>query len=135
MHPLVKQFEAKKLDALKSDFNFKKIRVGDTLRVKLSVEEKGKKWVQTSEGVCIRIIKKGLSSTFTIRRVEKDTSILMTFSPVFQNLTAEVIARGKVRRARLYYLDRCSGKQGRLKALSHDQVKKLNAASADKEGE
>lgn len=131
MHPLVKQFEAKKLNALAEKFNLKKIRVGDTLKVKLSVEEKGKKWVQTSEGVCIKIIKKGLSSTFTIRRVEKETSILMTFSSVFQDLSVDILSRGKVRRSKLYYIDRCSGKKGRLKALSHDQVKRLNARSEE----
>ncbi|WP_342262080.1 50S ribosomal protein L19 [Alphaproteobacteria bacterium endosymbiont of Tiliacea citrago] len=125
MHPLVKKFEEKKLSQLKDKIDIKNIRVGDTLRVKLSVEEKGKKWVQTSEGVCIRVIKKGLSSTFTIRRVEKETSILMSFSPIFQDLHVDVLSRGKVRRAKLYYLERCSGKKGRLKALTHDQVKKL----------
>lgn len=130
MHPLVKQFEEKKLSALENKFDLKRIRVGDTLRVKLSVEEKGKKWVQTSEGVCIRVIKKGLSSSFSIRRVEKETAIIMAFSPVFQNLTVDILSRGRVRRSKLYYLARCSGKKGRIRALSHEQVKKLNARDA-----
>lgn len=131
MHPLVKQFEAKKLASLSEKVNINNVRVGDTLRVKIAVEEKGKKWVQTSEGICLRVLKKGLSSTFTIRRIEKETAILMTFSPVFQDLSYEILARGRVRRSKLYYLSRCSSKQGRLKALTHDQVKRIQAKAKE----
>lgn len=133
MHPLVKKFEAKHLESFKDLVNKVHYKVGDLLRVRVSVEENGKKWIQTSEGICIRKISRGLSSTFTIRRIEKDTAILMTFSPYFQNLVIEILSMANVKRSKLYYLEKCSVKAGRLKQLTHKQILKRKAYE-EKEG-
>jgi large subunit ribosomal protein L19 len=114
MHPLIKAFEKKQIEELETNFKPTQFRAGDTLRVVVSIEERGKKWVQTSEGVCIKKTNKGISSNFVIRRLSQGGSVEMRF-PLWTNF--EVLRRGKVRRANLGYLRHCSRKQGRIEDL------------------
>lgn len=127
VNSLMKQFVAKQIEKVKDKVDsLPYFKVGDILKVKVAVQdEKGKKWVQTSEGYCISKTNKGLNSTFTIRRVEKDVSVLMTFSPCFQSISLEVVPK-KARRSKLYYLDRCSNKKGRLRDLTKQELEKRN---------
>jgi len=88
---------------------------GDTVRVHVKVVEGGRERVQVFEGVVIRRRGAGLSETFTVRRVSYGVGVERTFplhSPRLEKI--EVVRRGRVRRARLYYLRGRRGKAARI---------------------
>lgn len=87
-------------------------RPGDTVRVYFKVIEGGRERVQAFDGVVIRRRGAGLQSTFTVRRIAHGVGVERTFplhSPRIERI--EVLRRGKVRRARLYYLRQRIGKE------------------------
>lgn len=89
---------------------------GDTVRVHLRVVEAGRERVQTFEGVVIARSGGGLRETFTVRKVSFGVGVERVFpvhAPIIQ--TIEVIRRGDVRRAKLYYLRDRVGKAARVK--------------------
>jgi large subunit ribosomal protein L19 len=88
---------------------------GDTLKVHVKVVEGGKERIQVFEGVVIRRSHGGLKETFTVRKVSQGVGVERTF-PVHSPMLAkiEVSRRGKVRRAKLYYLRGRSGKSARI---------------------
>ncbi|MEW5954494.1 MAG: 50S ribosomal protein L19 [Bacillota bacterium] len=91
-------------------------RPGDTVRVHLKVVEGTRERIQVFEGVVIRRRGGGLSETFTVRRVSYGVGVERTFpihSPRIERI--EVVRRGRVRRARLYYLRKLRGKAARIK--------------------
>lgn len=91
-------------------------RPGDTVRVHVRVTEGGRTRIQVFEGVVIRRRGGGLRETFTARKVSFGVGVERTFplhSPVID--TIEVTRRGKVRRAKLYYLRDRVGKKARIK--------------------
>jgi large subunit ribosomal protein L19 len=88
---------------------------GDTLRVHVKVVEGGKERIQVFEGVVIRRSHGGLRETFTVRKISQGIGVERTFpvhSPMLDKI--EVNRRGKVRRAKLYYLRERSGKSARI---------------------
>ena len=88
---------------------------GDTLRVSVRVVEGSRERVQAFEGVCIARKNKGISSSFTVRKIsygEGVERIFPLYSPNVQNI--EVLRRGRVRRAKLYYLRGRTGKAARI---------------------
>jgi len=90
-------------------------RPGDTLRVHVKVVEGGRERIQVFEGVTIRRRGGGLDETFTVRRVTYGVGVERTFplhSPRIDKI--EVMRKGKVRRARLYYLRGRTGKSARI---------------------
>ncbi len=91
-------------------------RVGDTVRVHVKFFEGGKERVQPFEGIVIRKKGSGSRVTFTVRRTsfgEGVERIFPLYSPVIQKI--EVLRRGKVRRAKLYYLREKKGKKLKVK--------------------
>lgn len=89
---------------------------GDTVRVHVKVVEGGRERIQVFEGVVIRRRGGGLSETFTVRRVSYGVGVERTFplhSPRIDHI--ELVRRGRVRRARLYYLRQLRGKAARIK--------------------
>jgi large subunit ribosomal protein L19 len=91
-------------------------RPGDTVRVYVRVVEGAKERVQPYEGVVIQRRGGGLSETFTVRRVAYGVGVERCFPvhmPRIQKI--EVIRKGKVRRAKLFYLRKLSGKAARIK--------------------
>lgn len=91
-------------------------RPGDTLRVQVKVVEGDKERLQAFEGICIRRRGGGLSETFTVRKVTYGVGVERTFplhSPSVDRI--EVVRRGVVRRAKLYYLRQLKGKAARIK--------------------
>jgi large subunit ribosomal protein L19 len=88
---------------------------GDTLKVHVKVVEGGKERIQMFEGVVIRRSHGGLRETFTVRKISQGIGVERTF-PVHSPMLAkiEVSRRGKVRRAKLYYLRGRSGKSARI---------------------
>jgi len=91
-------------------------RPGDTLRVQIKVVEGGKERLQAFEGVCILRSKTGLNEMFTLRRISHGVGVertLLLHAPMLQKI--EVIRRGEVRKARLYYLRDKIGKAAKVK--------------------
>lgn len=91
-------------------------RAGDTVRVHVRVIEGEKERVQVFEGVCIRRHDDGLRSTYTVRKVSYGVGVERIF-PIHSPRVSQVDikTRGKVRRARLYYLRELQGKKARIK--------------------
>ncbi|HEX6587599.1 MAG TPA: 50S ribosomal protein L19 [Longimicrobiales bacterium] len=89
---------------------------GDTLRVNVRVREGDKERLQAFEGVCIARKGGGVSETFTVRKVSSGVGVERIFpihSPSVDSIT--VVRRGRVRRAKLYYLRNRRGKSARIK--------------------
>jgi len=93
-------------------------RPGDTVRVHVKVVEGTRERIQVYEGVVIKRRGGGISETFTVRKVSYGVGVERTF-PVHTPKIAklEVIRRGKVRRAKLYYLRNLRGKKARIKEI------------------
>jgi large subunit ribosomal protein L19 len=91
-------------------------RPGDTLRVHVRVAEAGRERIQVFQGVVIRRQGGGLRETFTVRKVSFGVGVERTFplhSPTIARI--EVVSRGRVRRAKLYYLRERRGKRARIR--------------------
>ncbi len=91
---------------------------GDTVKVHVKVVEGARERTQVYEGVVIKRKGAGLRETFTVRRVTYGVGVERTFplhSPVISKI--EVVKRGRVRRAKLYYLRKRSGKAARIREL------------------
>ena len=89
---------------------------GDTLRVMVRVREGDKERLQAFEGTCIARRGGGLSESFTVRKVSAGVGVERIFplhSPVIASI--DVVRRGRVRRAKLYYLRTATGKQARIR--------------------
>jgi len=93
-------------------------RPGDTVRVHVSIVEGTRERIQVFEGVVIKRRGGGISETFTVRKISYGVGVERTF-PVHTPKIAklEVIRRGKVRRAKLYYLRQLRGKAARIKEI------------------
>ncbi len=91
-------------------------RAGDTVRVNVRVKEGDKERLQAFEGVCIARRGSGVSASFTVRKVSNGVGVERIF-PLHSPMLAEiaVVRRGRVRRAKLYYLRNLTGKATRIK--------------------
>ncbi|MBX7119290.1 MAG: 50S ribosomal protein L19 [Gemmatimonadaceae bacterium] len=90
-------------------------RAGDTLRVNVRVKEGEKERLQAFEGVCIGRKGTGVSATFTVRKISNGVGVERIF-PLHSPMLAEikVVRRGRVRRAKLFYLREVTGKAARI---------------------
>jgi len=89
---------------------------GDTVRVNYKVVEGNRTRVQAYEGVVIKVKRNGFNSTFTVRKISFNEGVERIFpfnSPLIESV--QVVSRGKVRRAKLYYLRELRGKAARIK--------------------
>lgn len=113
MHKLIEEITK---EQLRSDLPA--FRPGDTVRVHVKVVEGTRERIQLFEGVVIKRRGGGISETFTVRKVSYGVGVERTF-PVHTPKIAklEVIRRGKVRRAKLYYLRNLRGKKARIKEI------------------
>ena len=91
-------------------------RSGDTLRVNVRVKEGDKERIQAFEGVCIARRGAGVSETFTVRKISNGVGVERIF-PVHSPMLSEIVIvrRGRVRRAKLYYLRHLTGKATRIR--------------------
>ena len=108
-------------------------RPGDTVKVHVRVVEAGRERVQVFQGVVIRRQNGGLQETFTVRKISFGVGVERTFplhSPSIAKL--EVVTRGRVRRAKLYYLRELKGKKARIRErrLEGDELAAVLAAEA-----
>ena len=116
MSEIIKSIEKAQLRTDRPDFN-----VGDTLRVFVKVVEGNRERLQAFEGTVIARRNGSCRETFTVRRVSYGIGVERTFplhSPRVDHI--EIIRRGKVRRAKLYYLCGLQGKAAKIKDVSRD---------------
>lgn len=109
-------------------------RPGDTVRVHARISEGGKERIQVFQGVCIRRRKNGARSTFTIRKVSHGIGVERVW-PVNSPRVAkvELVSRGRVRRAKLYYLRDLSGNAARIRAKIGDYAQNVESTETDVE--
>lgn len=112
---LLQKFEDSQLQARKAEYDAPKFASGDTVRVNVKVVEGTRERVQAFEGVCIAIKRAGINSSFTVRKISYGEGVERVFplhSPRIDSI--EVLRRGRVRRAKLYYLRGLRGKRARI---------------------
>jgi large subunit ribosomal protein L19 len=104
-------------------------RAGDTVRVNVRVKEGDKERVQAFEGVCIARRGAGVSASFTVRKISNGVGVERIF-PLHSPMLADVavVRRGRVRRAKLFYLRALTGKATRIKER---KVKPATATAAN----
>ena len=120
---LLQQFEAAQQAKLSANRTTPEFDAGDTLRVMVKVVEGERIRTQAYEGVCIARSNRGLNSNFTVRKLSYGEGVERVF-PLFSPNVAEIVVvrRGKVRRAKLYYLRGRSGKSARIAERPRDVV-------------
>lgn len=112
---IIEQFEKDQIAALTADKEIPSFAPGDTIKVDVKVIEGTRERVQSFEGVCIARTAKGINSCFTVRKISYGEGVERVFplySPIVDKIT--VIRRGRVRRAKLYYLRELRGKKARI---------------------
>ena len=98
-------------------------RAGDSIKVWAKIREGEKTRLQAFEGVCIRRVRKGARSTFTVRKISYGVGVERVFPDNSPNIErVEITARGKVHQARLFYLRDLSGKAARIKERGQSHV-------------
>ncbi len=98
---------------------------GDTVEVKVQIEEGGKVRSQLYKGVVLKVRNRGISSSITIRKISNGVGVERTFvvhSPLVQSI--DIVRRGKVRQAKLYYLRGLTAKKARIPEKRQASAKK-----------
>ena len=112
---LLQQIEREQVEKLAANRPVPDFDPGDTVRVSLRVVEGERERVQAFEGVCIARKNAGINSNFTLRKISYGEGVERIFPLYSPRITAiEVIRRGVVRRAKLYYLRGRTGKRARI---------------------
>ena len=112
---LIQTLEAEQIARLTEARKIPEFRPGDTLKVGVKVVEGDRTRVQNFEGVCIARANKGMGSSFTVRKISFGEGVERVFPLYSPNIESiEVVRRGAVRRAKLYYLRGRRGKSARI---------------------
>src|SRR6476469_4264444 len=112
---LIETLEREAIDALTEMRPIPEFRPGDTLRVGVKVVEGERTRVQNYEGVCIARSNKGMGSSFTVRKISFGEGVERVFPLYSPNIDSiDVVLKGSVRRAKLYYLRGRTGKSARI---------------------
>jgi large subunit ribosomal protein L19 len=129
---LIQQFEAEQIAKLSVGRTIPDFRPGDTLKVGVKVIEGERTRVQNYEGVCIARSNKGISSNFTVRKISFGEGVERVFPLYSPNIDSiEVVRKGAVRRAKLYYLRGRRGKSARI--AERRDTRATDAAKAAKD--
>jgi|APTNR8051073442_1049403.scaffolds.fasta_scaffold14491_3 large subunit ribosomal protein L19 len=134
---VIETLESEQIARLSAERGVPAFAAGDTLRVKVKVVEGSRERLQAFEGVCIARRNRGLNSSFTVRKISYGEGVERVFplySPTIADI--EVVRRGDVRRAKLYYLRGLRGKKARIAEKTDGFSAKLDAqdrADADEE--
>ena len=115
MSNLLETFEKQQIEKLTTKKRVPAFRPGDTLKVTVRITEGSKSRLQAFEGICIARKNNSVNSNFTVRKLshgEGVERVFPLFSPIVEKI--EVIRKGDVRRAKLYYLRELSGKKARI---------------------
>ena len=112
---VIQALEQEQIEKLSAQRGVPEFRAGDTVRVSVKVVEGDRERVQAFEGVCIARKNAGINSNFTLRKISYGEGVERVFPLYSPRLTAiEVVRRGAVRRAKLYYLRELRGKAARI---------------------
>ena len=112
---LIDKIEKKQMDAVLAQREIPEFGPGDTLRIDVKIVEGTRERVQAFEGVCIGRKNDGIGSSFTVRKMSYGEGVERVFplySPKIQEI--KLVRRGRVRRAKLYYLRGRTGKAARI---------------------
>ncbi len=118
---LIEEIEREEIDRVTELRELPEFGPGDTVRINVKVTEGSRERVQAFEGVCIARKNRGLNSSFTVRKIsygEGVERIFPLYSPVIDSI--QVVRRGAVRRAKLYYLRGRRGKSARIAEKRYD---------------
>ena len=124
---LIQQIEQAEMAAVAAKRDIPEFEAGDTVRVHVRVTEGTRTRLQAYEGVVIARKGGGLQESFTVRKISYGEGVERVF-PIFSPMVekVEVVRRGKVRRAKLYYLRGRRGKSARIAEASNVRAKRLN---------
>lgn len=126
---LLQKFEAKQVALNSTDKKFPEFRAGDSIKVMVKIVEGSTERLQAFEGVVIRRKHRGIGSTFNVKKTSHGESVernFLLYSPRVDSI--EVIKRGKVRRAKLYYMRDLEGKAARIKERTdYNRISKKGA--------
>jgi large subunit ribosomal protein L19 len=112
---LIQQLEAEAIAHFNETKKIPEFRPGDTVRIGVKVVEGERTRVQAFEGVCIARSNKGMGSSFTVRKISFGEGVERVFPLYSPNVDSiEVVRKGAVRRAKLYYLRGRTGKSARI---------------------
>ena len=115
MSNLLNTFEKQQIEKLTSKKRIPAFRPGDTLKITVRITEGSKSRLQAFEGICIARKNNSVNSNFTVRKIshgEGVERVFPLFSPIVEKI--DVVRKGDVRRAKLYYLRELSGKKARI---------------------
>ncbi|MGH1479990.1 MAG: 50S ribosomal protein L19 [Geminicoccales bacterium] len=128
---VIQQLEQEQVTQLTSERPVPEFGPGDTVRVNVKVVEGTRERIQAFEGVCIARKSRGINSAFTVRKISYGEGVERIF-PLYSPQIAEiqVVRRGRVRRAKLYYLRGRTGKAARITERRDDRPAKAKAAAA-----
>lgn len=126
---IIRQLEAEQAQSIEEKRKIPEFSPGDTVRVLVRVTEGTRTRVQAYEGVCISRKGSGLNQSFTVRKISYGEGVERVF-PLYSPLVegVEVVRRGRVRRAKLYYLRGLRGKSARIVENTNIRAKNLNDA-------
>jgi large subunit ribosomal protein L19 len=124
---LIQQIEQAEMAAVAAKRQLPEFEAGDTVRVHVRVTEGNRTRLQAYEGVVIGRKGGGLQESFTVRKISYGEGVERVF-PVYSPMVekVEVVRRGKVRRAKLYYLRGRMGKSARIVEATNARAKRLN---------
>ena len=127
---LIQQLEAEQIEKLTGKRAIPEFRPGDTLKVGVKVVEGERTRVQAYEGVCIARSNRGMGSSFTVRKISFGEGVERVFPLYSPNIDSiEVVRKGAVRRAKLYYLRGRTGKSARIAERRDPRPAKGTAAA------
>jgi large subunit ribosomal protein L19 len=133
---LIQQLEAEAIEQAVQTRPIPEFRPGDTVRIGVRVVEGERTRVQNFEGVCIARANRGLGSSFTVRKISFGEGVERVFPLYSPNIESiEVVRRGAVRRAKLYYLRGRTGKAARIAERRDTRPDKAAAAARAPETE
>ena len=129
---LIRQLEAEQAAKIEAKRKLPEFQPGDTVRVNVRVTEGSRTRVQAYEGVVIARAGSGLHENFTVRKISYGEGVERVF-PVYSPMVegVEIVRRGKVRRAKLYYLRDRRGKSARISENTGVRARKLNEAERE----
>lgn len=129
---IIETLEQEQIAALTAKRPIPEFAPGDTLKVNVRVVEGTRERIQAYEGVCIARSNRAMNSSFTVRKISYGEGVERVFPLYSPNVDSiEVIRRGRVRRAKLYYLRELRGKKARI-AEKTDYNRKPSGKSASK---
>lgn len=125
----IQEIEQEQMAKLRADKSLPEFAPGDTLKVNVKVIEGSRERIQAFEGICIALKNNGLHSSFTVRKLSYGEGVERVFPVYSPNVDSiEVVRRGDVRRAKLYYLRDRQGKRARIAERTDGYAAKLSAA-------